>query len=117
MDFTEDDIREWKREGWKFRVKTVKGNLYVTRRKGKEEKGLGRHSDVKWKLIENTSIGPTRSELRREGEELVEGLMKQLRVSHVSFNCMHIVDVIESGKASTSMWKSERSLPSGCSRQ
>lgn len=92
MGITEDDIREWKKEGWKFRVKTVKGKRYVTRRKGKEEKGLGRHSDELSKLIENTRIGPTRSEIRQEGEELVEGIMKQLRVSHMSFNCTHIVE-------------------------
>jgi hypothetical protein len=92
MGFTEDDIREWKKEGWKFRVKTVKGKRYITRRKGKEEKGLGRHRDVLWKLIENTSIGPTRSELRREGMELVEGLMTQLRASYMSLYCIHVIE-------------------------
>jgi len=92
MSISKDQIREWKKEGWKFRVKKVKGIKYISRRKGKEERGLGRYSDELWRLIQNTRIEPSEFEQRREAEILVEDLLKTVREYHMSVNCYHIVE-------------------------
>ena len=39
MSVTRDKIREWKRDGWKFRVKDVKGKRYISRRRRGEGPG------------------------------------------------------------------------------
>ena len=44
MRISKDQIREWKKDEWKFRVKKVKGYKYISRRKGKDERGLGRYN-------------------------------------------------------------------------
>ena len=92
MSVSQDQIREWKKEGWKFRVKEVKKNKYISRRKGKDEKGLGRYDDKLWRLIQNTRIEPSELELRLEAEELVEDLLKTMRVYHMSLKCIHVVE-------------------------
>ena len=92
MSVSQDQIKEWKKEGWKFRVKVVKEKKYISRRKGKDEKGLGRYDDELWRLIQNTRIEPSELELRVETEKLVEGLVKTIREYHMSLNCIHIVE-------------------------
>jgi hypothetical protein len=93
MEMTdEDEIKEWKKEGWKFRVKKVKGKQYITRRKGKHEKGLGRYSDRLWKLIQDTKIEPSEFERKLEAEKMVEDILKMIRVRHMSLNCSHVVE-------------------------
>ncbi len=91
MSVSPDEIKEWKKEGWKFRVKKVKGKQYITRRKGKHEKGLGRYNDKLWKLIQNTKIEPSELERKLEAEKMVEDILKILRVHHMSLNCSHVV--------------------------
>lgn len=49
--FSEEEIAEYIRDGWTFRVKKVKGRKYITRRKGQKERGLGLFTPVNWKLI------------------------------------------------------------------
>jgi hypothetical protein len=92
MSVSQDQIKEWKKEGWKFRVKEVKEKKYISRRKGTDEKGLGRYDDKLWRLIQNTRIEPSELELRLEAEELVGGLLKTMRVYHMSLNCIHVVE-------------------------
>jgi len=87
-----DEIKEWKKEGWKFRVKKVKGKRYITRRKGKHEKGLGRYNDKLWKLIQNTKIEPSEFERKLEAEKMVEGVLKMIRVHRMSLNCSCVVE-------------------------
>jgi hypothetical protein len=62
---SKDEIKEWKKDGWVFRVKEVKGKQYITRRNGKQERGLGRYDDKLWRLIKNTSIEPSDHERRK----------------------------------------------------
>ncbi len=45
-------VLEYFSEGWRFRVKTSKGNRYITRRRGQEEKGMGRFTVERWGVIE-----------------------------------------------------------------
>ena len=92
MRISEGHIREWKKDGWKFRVKKVKGYKYISRRKGKIEKGLGRYNENLWRLIQNTGIEPSELELRLETEKLVEDLLKTIRAYHMSVNCIHVVE-------------------------
>jgi hypothetical protein len=92
MSIGPDEIKEWKKEGWKFRVKQVKGKQYITRRKGKHERGLGRRNDKLWNLIQNTKIEPSELERRFEAERLIEGILKGIRVYHMSINCIHVVE-------------------------
>lgn len=47
----EDEIRRFVSDGWNFRTKTVKGHLYITRRKGQTERGVGPYEAKLWKLI------------------------------------------------------------------
>jgi len=92
MNVTRDQIREWKKDGWIFRVKVVKGKQYISRRRGGEEKGLGRYDDGLWRLIQDTGVGSSDLELRGEVEEVVEGLLKMIRENHMSSSCVYIVD-------------------------
>jgi hypothetical protein len=92
MSVSRDQIREWKKDGWKFRVKVVKGKRYVSRRRGGEEKGLGLYDDGLWRLIRDTGVGPSDLELRGEVEGVVEGLVKVIREYHMSSSCVYIVD-------------------------
>ena len=48
----ETKVKEYIRDGWNFRVKTSKGKRYITRRRGQDEKGMGRFIDEHWSAIE-----------------------------------------------------------------
>jgi hypothetical protein len=48
-----EEIEAFASDGWKFRKKLRKGILYVSRRKGRDEKGLGKYSDEYWAMIED----------------------------------------------------------------
>jgi len=45
-------IERYFREGWHFRIKTVKGHRYITRRKGQEERSLGAFNNSLWIKIQ-----------------------------------------------------------------
>ena len=47
----EKDINSYIREGWHFRIKTVKGRKYITRRKGQMERGIGPYNPDLWGSI------------------------------------------------------------------
>ncbi len=53
----EEEIERFIFDGWSFRVKTVSGKRYITRRKGKKERGMGSFSDELWRLISDTLKG------------------------------------------------------------
>ena len=92
MDYNQDEIRNWKKDGWSFRVKVVKGKKYITRRKRKQEKSLGRYSDKLWNLIEKTSIEKTQQEKRVEQENRITNILSVIRPALMSRVCKHIVD-------------------------
>ena len=92
MSVSRDEIKEWKKKGWKFRVKKVQGKKYIARRKGKLERGFGRYNDELWRLIQDTRIEPSEFEQRLEVEERVQGLLKTIRTYHLSTHCAHIVE-------------------------
>jgi hypothetical protein len=46
-----EEILGYIRDGWHFRIKTVKGRRYITRRRGQKERGLGPYKEDFWNLI------------------------------------------------------------------
>jgi hypothetical protein len=52
--YDEEEIIKWIIDGWNFRIKTVSGKKYVTRRKGEKERGMGKFSKKLWRLISDT---------------------------------------------------------------
>ena len=72
---TQETINDWKKDGWSFRIKVVKGNRYITRRKGKQETSLGRYNNELWNMIEATSIEKTRQEERVEQEKRIMDML------------------------------------------
>jgi len=92
MSVTREQIAEWKREGWSFRVKEVKGKRYISRRMQGDERGLGRYNEGLWRMIKGTRVEPSESELRAEVEGVVEGLVKVIREQCMSSSCVYVVD-------------------------
>jgi hypothetical protein len=91
-----EEIVAWKKEGWTFRVKTVKEKRYITRRKGNKEKSLGRFHGELWALIEK-AIRDTRKDTlkvkkEREYENLVNSIVVNMRAFEMSKKCAHIVN-------------------------
>ena len=50
-EITEEEISGYIDQGYYFRVKETNGKKYITRRKGREEKSLGRYSEKVWSMI------------------------------------------------------------------
>jgi len=51
-EITTEEISNYVKQGYYFRVKEVNGTRYITRRKSREEKSLGRYTDEVWSMIE-----------------------------------------------------------------
>ena len=51
-EITEEEISRYIDQGYYFRVKEVNGIKYITRRKGREEKGMGRYTEEVWSMIQ-----------------------------------------------------------------
>jgi ribosomal protein L34 len=92
MVVSQDDIKSWKDDGWTFRVKTVKGKKYITRRKGKQEKSLGRFDEKLWKLIHRSSVISKRDLERLDAQKIIGSLVHEIRGFDMSLDCSHIVD-------------------------
>jgi hypothetical protein len=90
---SDEDIRNWIKEGWKFREKKSKGRKYITRRMGaKTERSLGPFNQELWNRIES---------IRRESDEppeetdpmsLFYSLIELNRASLNSLECLNIDD-------------------------
>ena len=50
-EITEEEISGYIDQGYYFRVKETNGKKYITRRKGREEKSLGRYAEKVWLMI------------------------------------------------------------------
>ena len=92
MSVNQDEIEYWKNDGWTFRIKTVKGKRYITRRKGKQEKSLGRFDEKLWNLIQSGSVIPKKVEERIKAQQTIESLLRVYRSFEMSLDCSHIVD-------------------------
>ena len=65
MSISQDEIENWKNEGWTFRIKPVKG---------KQEKSLGRFDERLWKLIHRISVIPKQDVERIETQQTIESM-------------------------------------------
>ncbi len=92
MGVSRDEIREWRIDGWVFRKKTVKGHQYITRRKGKQERSLGKFDERLWRLVEDTTLEFSEFERRRDTERAIEKIIEQIRIREMSQTCSHILD-------------------------
>ena len=60
-----EEIVRLHNEGWNFRKKNINGKIYISARKGKQEKGLGQFNQALWNLIENIR-SPTNSKTNKK---------------------------------------------------
>ena len=60
-----EEIVRLHNEGWNFRKKNINGKIYISARKGKQEKGLGQFNQELWNLIENIR-SPTNSKTNKK---------------------------------------------------
>jgi hypothetical protein len=87
---SDEDIRTWIKDGWKFYKRTRKGHVYITRRKGANlERSLGRFKQSLWDRIEKILREP--KEPLRETDPLSRfyELVELNRVSQISQDCLH----------------------------
>lgn len=98
-----EEIETFVADGWIFRKKYRKDNLYVSRRKGRDEKGLGRYSDEYWAMIEDVVKGLTKEpksagilQNHTESKEVFDPLIlawKELERNmntYVFMQCLHV---------------------------
>jgi len=88
--FDEEDVLGYVRDGWHFRVKSVKGRKYITRRKGQKERGVGPFDPDLWASInlftpqsaeEETSLIQEESVLEKGINDLPKGTPDWFRAS------------------------------------
>lgn len=107
-EISDEEISGYIDQGYYFRVKEVKGKKYITRRKGREEKSLGRYAEKVWLMIlraqnqidEAISEKPTETISEQPDEKLIpdtrrilDQLKEEISLSKALImftNCMHI---------------------------
>ena len=92
MVATQDEIETWRKEGWNFRVKSVKGKKYITRRRKQKEKSLGPYSEELWSKLNQTPILSERDLEIIEAKKNIESFLHIYRGYEMSLTCAHIVD-------------------------
>ena len=111
-EITEEEISRYIDQGYYFRVKVANGKKYITRRKGREEKSLGRYAEKVWSMIlrarnqsdEAITEKPTETISEQPDENTLpdtHGIMEQLK-EEISLSkalimftkCLHIEEGI-----------------------
>jgi len=107
-EITEEEISRYIDQGYYFRVKEVNGIKYITRRKGREEKGMGRYTEEVWSMIQRARSQTDEAIGEKPVETTVEktfpdtlGILEQLK-EEISVNkglimltsCLHNVEGI-----------------------
>ena len=88
---SDEDIRDWMEEGWRFARRNRKGRVYITRRMGaNRERSLGRFNQSLWDRI--VRISREREEPQREKDPLYSfyGLVEVNRAALISQDCLHM---------------------------
>jgi hypothetical protein len=109
-EITMEEISRYIHRGYYFRVKEVNGIKYITRRKGREERSLGRYTEEVWSMIERArnqtdeAIGdkPVETTVEKPVEitspdtvGLLEQLKEEVSLSKgliMFINCLHKVE-------------------------
>jgi len=93
MEPTDEEIRNWIKEGWHFSRRTSKGHIYLTRRKGANlERGLGRFKQTLWDRIEKIKRESSEPQKETDQISLFYRLIELNRASQSSLECMNIDD-------------------------
>jgi hypothetical protein len=91
MSYGKSEIEEWKKDGWSFRIKTVKGKRYITRRKDGRERSLGRYDADLWRIIEGASEEVSKIEKELEAKRTIRLIVRNLMASQMYSTCVHNV--------------------------
>lgn len=105
---TEEDIRTWIQEGWKFTQRTRKGHVYITRRMGANiERSLGPFKKSLWGLIEKIRREPEGAQRETDPLSTFYRLVELNRAALSSLDCLHRDD---EGYCTYWRWSSDYSL-------
>lgn len=98
-----DELTRLMNDGWRFRIKTVKGKRYISARKGRDERGVAPFSEELWGEIQKltglegglkevTSIEEKTSNVEDENLQLhvrrINEFLRASRGSHMSRYCL-----------------------------
>ena len=90
MEPTDEELRSWIKEGWKFTKRTRKGHIYITRRKGANiERSLGRFNHTLWNRIEKMLREPEEPDRETDPLSVFYSLVELNRASLKSHDCLH----------------------------
>jgi len=104
---SDEDIRSWIKEGWKFTKRTRKGHVYITRRMGANiERSLGRFKQSLWERIEKILREPEKQQRETETLNTFYMLLELLRSSRNSIDCLHKDD-----EGYCTFWRWNNDLP------
>ena len=88
-----EEIRKWINEGWKFGSRKKKGHIYITRRLGPNmEKSYGRFTQELWDRIKKVESSPIEPVGERESKPSLHNYVEISRIIHYTKNCTNIDD-------------------------
>ena len=90
MEPSDEEIRNWIKEGWKFTRRTRKGHIYITRRMGANiERSLGPFNQALWDRIEKIKRRLGEPQGETDPMSLFYDLVEVNRATLNSQDCLH----------------------------
>jgi len=87
---SDEEIRNWIKEGWKFTKRTRKGHIYITRRMGaNKERSLGPFKQTLWDRIEKIKREPGEPQKETDPISLFYSLVELNRAFLYPEDCMN----------------------------
>jgi len=87
---SDDEIRNWMKQGWKFTQRTRKGHIYITRRLGaNKERSLGPYSPLLWDRLEKIKHDSSKPQTESDSLSLFYSLVELNRASQYSQTCVN----------------------------
>ena len=107
-EITEEEIKRYINQGYYFRVKESNGKKYITRRKGREERSLGRYTEKAWSMIlrvqnqKDDAVKPVETTIEKPDKKAfhdildkMEQIKEEISISKglIMFaNCLHNIE-------------------------
>jgi hypothetical protein len=105
---SDEEIRNWMKEGWKFTRRTRKGHIYITRRLGaNKERSLGPFRQALWDKIEKIKREPGEPHRETDPLSVFYSLVELNRAALNSQDCMNRDD---EGYCNYWRWSPDNSL-------
>jgi hypothetical protein len=80
VSHSQENLEQRIAEGWRFRIKTSRGHRYITRRRGGQERSLGRYTDHLWKQIQALIQSPTQTATELDNvKTTLEAIKQEIR--------------------------------------